>query len=508
MTTALAEHHENFVKTKLETILKSAGLGTWDWNLETNKVHFDQGWLEMVGLAPDDNLQRFETWQERLHPDDRPKVMQAVQSHLAEPSTPYEVKFRMRHEQGHWVWILAKGSVHAFTSSGKPLVFSGIHMDITDQMIHEELRQSMEEIAKIGAWKYDVINRKIWWSDQVYQLFPEDKKNGPPTFERHLSTIHPEDQPVFLQAVNQAIETGKGYQFRYRSVFADGQQKWLKAIGKTVTDSTGKVITLYGTCQDISEKVAEEKQKDLQKTELVKHSKLASLGQMAASVAHEINNPLAILDGSLKILQKKMQNHGIEVPNEDLQTRFEVLFKAITRIQRIVSGMKRLSSMQEAPKRDLSLAKLLNSAVTICEIRLRKFEVTIEILGLDQECSVYGNDLELEQVFINLINNSIDAVKELPERWIKIEVTSSKDGPILIKVFDSGPGVPEALRTRVFEPFFTTKKVGEGNGLGLALCHSILQDHQGSIEIKPLKEKDNSKAAFYITLPASSSYRP
>lgn len=208
----------------------------------------------------------------------------------------------------------------------------------------------------------------------------------------------------------------------------------------------------------------------------IKNAKLTSLGEMSAGIAHEINNPLAIIMGSLTLISKFRDQP------EKLDAKLQSVKKSAERIGKIVSGLKKFSRTGGEPNYQAhSLSKILNEALVLTEIKSKRHNVTVQV-DIRTEAETLCDEVEIEQVIINLINNSVDAIQYLSERWIRVELTEQSE-LIILRVMDSGPGIPQEIRDKLFEPFFTTKKVGEGTGLGLSITKGILDQHGAKIRI-------------------------
>ncbi len=222
---------------------------------------------------------------------------------------------------------------------------------------------------------------------------------------------------------------------------------------------------------------------DQERLKSLQNSKLAALGEMSAGIAHEINNPLTIIAGSIELIPQFLNNP------EKLHSKIENIKKSCERIAKIVGALKKFSRSSEAKVfRDVSLEALIAESINLVEHKATRFDTPIAV-ECNTRAQIYCNDVEIEQVLINLISNSIDAVKDLPVRWIKIKAYNSEQ-QVVIQVIDSGPGIPKNVMEKLFEPFYTTKKVGEGTGLGLSVSKGILDEHKATIKV--LEESPNT----------------
>lgn len=205
-------------------------------------------------------------------------------------------------------------------------------------------------------------------------------------------------------------------------------------------------------------------------------SKMASLGMVSAGIAHEINNPLAILSGNLLLLKKHREDP------EKFNEKIEILNKALSRISKTVLGLKRYSrSGDRLQFKTHRVIDIVREAVALTEMTANIDQIKV-ICEVNTNASIQCDDVEIEQVLLNLLGNALDAIKRASEKWIRVSV-SEEDASVVIRVTDSGPGVPPEARSKIFEPFFTTKAVGEGTGLGLSISKGILDEHGASLTL-------------------------
>lgn len=224
--------------------------------------------------------------------------------------------------------------------------------------------------------------------------------------------------------------------------------------------------------------------------------KLASMGEMTASIAHEINNPLAILV-TKATLMKAMNEKGT-LTKERITTDLEKLKGTAERIAKIIKGLKSLSRNAEAdPFEKVSVKKIVDEALVFCTDRLKERNTELKVHNnIDEEVSC--REVQISQVIINLVNNSSDAILELPEKWIEIEVSKNESKKmVVIAITDSGKGIPPEIAKKLMTAFFSTKGVGKGTGLGLSISKKILQEHGGDLRL----DQSYHHTRFVIELP-------
>ncbi len=229
-------------------------------------------------------------------------------------------------------------------------------------------------------------------------------------------------------------------------------------------------------------------------------ARLASLGEMAAGIAHEINNPLTIIQGSANIMKKLIAAEPLDKENIKLLT--DKVFETSDRISKTVRSLKALSRNGENdPMSLVSIPNMLKISTDLSETRFRQNQVELKIPQVVPEFSVIGREVQLSQVVVNLLGNALDAAKNQNEKWVEIRIENNKDW-IDILVIDSGPGIPKEIQSKIMDPFFTTKDVNEGTGLGLSISKSILKDHNGELSLLP----DESYTTFRMRLPQKKDF--
>jgi signal transduction histidine kinase len=210
-------------------------------------------------------------------------------------------------------------------------------------------------------------------------------------------------------------------------------------------------------------------------------SKLASLGEMAAGIAHEVNNPLAIIQGSAHIVKRLVDANPIDIQTVKLLS--EKMIETSDRISKTVRSLKALSRNGENdPKEIVSLNKVINQCMDISRQRCRINDIKLEYVEPMQDVLLKAREVQLSQVFLNLIGNAIDAVKNVDERWVRIMVSRDLDW-VSIYIIDSGAGIPVEVQDKIMDPFFSTKDVNQGTGLGLSISKSIITDHGGELSL-------------------------
>jgi diguanylate cyclase (GGDEF)-like protein/PAS domain S-box-containing protein len=248
-------------RQRLASIIEGTGAGAWEMHLQTGQTRFNAKWAAMLGQTLEELADwTFETWDERAHPDDREKAKEAMAAHLAGERADYESEVRMRHRDGHWVWVLTRGRVLTWTNDGQPEWIFGIKMDLSARKQQEEALRKSEsflnrtgEIAGVGGWEYDVASRKLFWSTQVCRIHGVDPDHRP-EFEEAMRFFAPEGRPAILAAVQAALHEGQGFDLELPLIRADGRRIWVR-VACSVEGDAGAPTRFVGAFQDITVQV-------------------------------------------------------------------------------------------------------------------------------------------------------------------------------------------------------------------------------------------------------------
>jgi C4-dicarboxylate-specific signal transduction histidine kinase len=252
-----------------------------------------------------------------------------------------------------------------------------------------------------------------------------------------------------------------------------------------------------------NEKIRRQDQEiQMQKAASINSARLASLGEMAANIAHEINNPLTILAFSGKKIKNLSEENNID---KDRLVHFSnMINKTIDRMCKTIDSLKRLARDAENDEYDyVNVYDVVERVLDLCQISLHQKGVKIEtdFNGLPEDFNIHCKEVQITQVIVNLINNSVDAIKNISTNpWIKIDVNVNEDF-VIFSIIDCGAGIPDEIQSKIFEPFFTTKEIGEGTGLGLSISAKSAKDHKGSLWI----DNDMKNTTIRLELPLNTT---
>ncbi|MCG3115827.1 MAG: PAS domain S-box protein [Candidatus Manganitrophus sp. SA1] len=517
----------------------------WDWDLITNALWWSENFAPLLGLRLEEIQPGAESWTDRIHPDDKRRILSDVHEAIDRGGQFWSGEYRFRRGDGTYATVLDRGYI-VRDEAGAPVRMIGAMMDNTERRRAEEnLRQSEERFRQVAESIREVFwmtstdkNEMIYVSpayQEVWGVSPRKLYEEPRAW---LDTIHPEDRARVIAAFPKQA-TGE-YDLQYRIIRPDGSIRWIRDRAFPIRNAAGAVYRVAGIAEDITERKQDEEAlqrayKDLKETQayLLQSEKMASLGQMAAGVAHEINNPIGFVSSNLRTLEEYMtdllqlvggyeslltaveggESDAIEGEKrrvrslskqvnvgfllEDLSRLVEQSLDGMERVRRIVQDLKEFSHVGRAERMRMNLNQGIESTLNIVWSELKYKAEVIKELGGIPEILCYPQ--QINQVFMNLLVNAAHAISERGKIWIRSRVEGNW---IVVEIEDTGCGISEEHVKKIFDPFFTTKPVGKGTGLGLSVSYRIVQKHNGKIEVESTVGKGTK---FRLLLPMDES---
>jgi signal transduction histidine kinase len=271
--------------------------------------------------------------------------------------------------------------------------------------------------------------------------------------------------------------------------------KWLNFCSTPFNfDSEGEVETSLFTVVDVTDRIENEKVIKEQQVQILNSSRLSALGEMAGGIAHEINNPLAIIQNSAEDLEDLAEDS--ELTNESAINESKRIQKTVSRISKIISSLRVFSrDGQNDPLVATKVKDLISDTLELCQSKLKASSVKLTYNIPDENISVLARPVQISQVLLNMITNSLHAVENLEDKWIRIEIIENPES-ITLAIVDSGKGIPIAVQEKMFQPFFTTKDIGKGTGIGLSISKGVLDSHRSKLEID--NECENTRLYFEL----------
>jgi two-component system, LuxR family, sensor kinase FixL len=368
---------------------------------------------------------------------------------------------------------------------------------LSDDLRESEARMALAaEAAGVGVWMWTLATNQVWGSARWLDLFGFTPKAAV-SFEDVIQRIHPDDREVVERGVSHALEARLDYRGEYRVVLPDGTARWVTARGRMQPDAHGNPARMMGVALDISERKQAEEQSVQHRNELAHVARVSTMGQLASSLAHELNQPLGAILRNAEAAELFLQD-----PSPDLDEVRAILAdirKDDHRAGEVIERMRGLLKRRAVERRRLDVGLLAGEVLTLVRPDANARRVALALEANPPLPSVEGDRVQLQQVLLNLVLNSLDAVKDnsAPERRVRVRARPAGD-TVEVSVTDNGHGIPADRLGRVFEPFFTTKP--NGLGMGLAISRSIVEAHGGRLWAE---NNPAGGATFTFGLPAA-----
>jgi PAS domain S-box-containing protein len=376
---------------------------------------------------------------------------------------------------------------------------------IERKLAQEALRRSEAYLAEAqrlthtGSWARDASAYKVlYWSEETFRILGLDPQQGIPDSEYTAGIIHPEDRDRVDQLRKQAMREKVDFAADYRIVFPDGTLKHLHVIGHPVFDETGEVHEYVGTVVDITErKRAEDERERLRQlqSDLARINRVTTMGELTASVAHEIKQPIsaAVMDAGTCVEWLARDRPDVE----EARHAASRIVQDVTRASQIIDRIRLLFKKGEPQRELIDVNEVIREMIVLLrgEARLNSIAIHTELAA---DLPVINADrVQLQQVFMNLMLNAIDAIKDTKGAGeLTIRSQPNPGGQLLISVSDSGAGLPSDQANKIFDAFFTTKP--DGTGMGLSISRSIIESHGGRLWASA---NSGRGATFQFTLP-------
>lgn len=379
----------------------------------------------------------------------------------------------------------------------------------------EEKYRTILESMREGYYEFDISGNLKFCNDAFIKIIGYNKEELSKINFRHF-TKHKYANTVFREFNNVYVSHKSSKEFEWPILRKDGAKRYLETSVSLIKNSEGLPNGFQGIVRDVTDRnlaeasliSAYQELKDTQ-SRLVQSGKLASIGELASGVAHELNQPLMVIRGNAQLIQRKISKNDIQ--NEDVQEQIEPIIRNTKRMMNIINHLRTFSRQSKSEFYLLSVNQVIEDSFLMIEEQLRLKNIVIKKALNPDLPKITGDANQLEQVILNLLANARDAIsdkygedklKDGIDKTIEIitQIAEGDKGFIEIIVKDTGSGIKKKDQSNIFDPFYTTKEVGKGTGLGLSISYGIIRDHGGQIDIA---ETGKQGTALRITLPIS-----
>ena len=481
------------------SLAASAGnLGLWTWNIPRDDIWLNDTARTLFGITDSTPL-NLSAFLETVHADDRREMHERIQSALSRKDE-YESEYRLMSRNGETRWVAGYGRVE-FNEQGEPAVLRVVSRDITKRKLAEEaLRESearfrtVADVAPVMIWMSGPDKEGIFFNKGWLEFTGRtvDQELG----EGWLKGVHAEDLANTLDVCGTAFGKREPFTVEYRLRRKDGEYRWVLDSGTPRFDADGAFLGYIGSCIDIGERKQAELDHQLQSLELARVGRLALMGELAASLAHEVNNPLGAMVTNASAGQRLL-SHG-QLETGELRELFADIIADGQRAREVIQGIRNMVRKGEAVHSLVDLKDLISDLLRIIRADAIARNVSL-VADVDPNPGIVMADrVQLLQVLLNLTMNAFEAltVMRADARRVIIRAERVQNGKICVSVRDSGPGFPSGLADQLFEAFFSTKP--EGTGMGLAIARSIVEAHGGTLAAENCAD---GGARFVICLP-------
>jgi PAS domain S-box-containing protein len=481
--------------------------GSFGWSLRSGQIYWSE---ETYNIFQYDRavMPRLALVLQRVHPDDRALVQEAIdRASEAWANLDFEHRLLMPDGSVKYLHVLARASE---PSSGT-LEYFGAVTDVTPaKQAEETLRKSeaylaeAQRLSHTGSWAWAPATGDIsYWSEECYRVQGFDPYGGLPRFETFFQRVHPEDQPGTATKLERATREREEFEMDYRIVHPSGEVRDIHVVGHPVITSSGDLAEFVGTVIDVTErKRADEQRERLRQTQtdLAHINRVATMGELTASVAHEVNQPIAAAVTDANTCMRWLARDQPDL--EEARAAAMRVVKDATRAAEIISRIRLLFN-KGTPERELvDVNEIIGEMIFLLRSEAIRYNIAVRTELAADLPQVMADRVQLQQVLMNLMINGIDAMKDVEgARELAINSERADDERLLVSVSDTGVGLPPQQADQIFNTFVTTKP--HGTGMGLPISRSIVESHGGRLWAAPNSPRG---ANFYFMLPLTPRY--
>jgi len=501
-------------ESRLALAVRGTSEGLWDWNIATNEVWYAPRYKKLLGYAEDKFPDTFESYESRLHPEDKDPTLKAIHKHLEERK-PYDVEHRLMNKNGEYRWFRVRG-IAEHDDQGKPIRMAGSMQDIHDQKraqeeinryagdlwrAREEIRISQKrfEIAVDGAsdglWDWDIVANEVWYSPRFKDLLGYTDHDFQNVIESWKAVLHPDHRQFVMESLTRHLEANQPFDVEYRAQTKRGEYRWFRSRGKAIRDKSSKAIRMAGSIQDITDRKHVEVELAHRAQELEKSNK--ELDDFAYIASHDLKEPLRGIHNYATFLIEDYQ----DTIDEDGMAKLATLQRLTQRMEKLIDTLLEFSRVGRVDMaiEDTDLNQVLGEVMESLQVTLN--QDNIEVRTPISLPTVHCDRARIGEVFRNLMTNAMK-YNDKSEKWIEVGVACSEPGDgtpeaegdeggtgsqYVFYVRDNGIGIPEKHMDsifRIFKRLHGRDKFGGGTGAGLTIVKKIVERHGGQVWVE------------------------
>jgi PAS domain S-box-containing protein len=481
---------------RLRLVIDTIPTLVWRAGPEGIPDFLNQPALDYTGLSSD---QTETGWPRAFHPDDKKGMLQKW-SAMRESGMRGRLEARLRRFDGEYRWFLFQAEPLR-DEAGNIVKWYGSSTDIEDRKrTEEELRRSeaklaeAQRVSQTGSFVWNITTGERFGSKEFFRILGYDEPRSV-TFDMVIQRSHPEDRAFVEQAIERATRDGKDLDYEHRLLMPDGSIKFVHVVAHAVRDQADQ-LEFVGAVVDITATKQAEEKLHTARTELAHVTRVATLGELTASIAHEVNQPLAAVvanaDAALRWLDR-------ETPDLAAARRsVEWVINDSYRASEVIRHVRALANKTDVEKTPLDFNQVVRDAIVLVQRELTSQRISLRAELAPARLAVFGDRIQLQQVIINLLINGIEAMQPVTGRLRELVIRSGQNesSQVRLSVADCGVGISAENVNRLFNAFFTTKT--NGLGMGLSICRSIVEAHGGRLSASG---NEGPGATFQFVLP-------
>ncbi len=487
---------------RIRLIINAVPALIWTARADGRLDFISQRWLDYAGVDTE-TIGSGELGERTVHPDDIEPLRNKWGVAVAE-GNPFEAEIRVRRFDGEYRWFLSR-ACPLHDRSGHILGWYGNDIDIEDRKRTQEQLQRSEaylaeaqRLSHTGSWAFNA-REALYWSDENFRIWGFNPQQGLPDRDAVLQRIHPEDRDKVVEYVQKAVREKIDYAVEFRIVLPDGTVKHIHGLGHPVFSASGELVEVVGTQLDLTErKRAEEGRERLRQlqADLAHINRVTTMGELTASLAHEIKQPI-----TAAVINARTCLRWLGRDDPDVSEAREAASRLVTDVTRAADIISRISLLfkKGVLQRELvDVNELIREMIVLLRNEAARYSISIRSDLAEDLPKALADRVQLQQVFMNLMLNGIEAMKDMGtvgELTIKSQQDDNRQ--LLISVGDTGVGLQPEQAEQIFNAFVTTKP--QGTGMGLPISRSIIESHGGRLWASPNSRRG---ATFQFSLPS------
>lgn len=498
---------------QLKAIARSARLGMWRWDVKTGKVWMNDEWFSLLGYRPDELPQSIDTFEDNLHPEDKPRLRAATDAMISGDEAGFSIDFRMRSKSGEWTWLSTTGCVMERDEAGTPTLITGTHADIKQRKDNEAELQRLADAAELHRDRMGKLVDQAPGALYEFKLNPDKSVSFPYISERFpevygidrdefmervdvvFDNVHPDDVKPLWDSIMRSAEALSRWSFRYRINHPLGE-RWLEGRSEPKLQDDGSIVW-SGYLHDVTEQVLREQ--DLESARSEAEAATEAKSQFLANMSHEIRTPL---NGVLGMAQALRDTNLDDVQAEYLSSIIDAGEGLSSVLNDILDFSKIESKLMEVKPRPFDLRSLCERVHRVHATRAMEkgLELSLAIDACEYDGRV-GDPDRIQQVLHNLVGNAIKFTKK-GRVLIRVSGSDGCGEQVRFQVSDTGCGISQSHLPKLFERFnqadASSKREHQGTGLGLSISRGLVDVMGGRIWVE---SEEGVGTDVWFTLP-------